>query len=145
MENGIEGDLLTQVQTHAMETLGPLTWLYGLLTQVSKHMLWRLWGPLTWLYYRGWPANTGPNTCYGDFGPGCIIEGGLLTQVQTHAMERLWGPLTWLYYRGCPANTGPTTMLWRLWAWLYYRGWPANTGPITCYGETLGTINLAVL
>ncbi len=21
-----------------------------------------------WLYYRGWPANTGPNTCYGDFG-----------------------------------------------------------------------------
>ena len=42
----IEGGLLTQVQTHAMETLGPLTWLY----------------------YRGWPVNTGPNTCYGDFG-----------------------------------------------------------------------------
>ncbi len=50
------------------------------------------WGPLTWLYYRGWPANTGPNTCYGEtLGPGCIIEGGLLTQVQTHAMEAL-GP-----------------------------------------------------
>ncbi len=30
----IEGDLLTQVQTHAMETLGPINWLY----------------------YRGWPA-----------------------------------------------------------------------------------------
>ncbi len=29
--------------------------------------------------------------------------------------------------------------------WLYYRGWPANTGPNTCYGETLGPINLAVL
>ncbi len=40
----IEGGLLTQVQTHAMES------------------------SLTWLYYRGWPANTGPNTCYGDFG-----------------------------------------------------------------------------
>ncbi len=69
----IEGGLLTQVQTHAMET----------------------WDPLTWLYYRGWPANTGPNTCYRDFGahsPGCIIEGGLLTQVQTHAMETL-GPI----------------------------------------------------
>ncbi len=24
---------------------------------------------ITGLYYRGWPANTGPNTCYGDFGP----------------------------------------------------------------------------
>ncbi len=35
-----------QVQTHAMETLGPITWLY----------------------YRGWPVNTGPNTCYGNFG-----------------------------------------------------------------------------
>ena len=22
-----------------------------------------------WLYYRGWPANTGPNTCYGALGP----------------------------------------------------------------------------
>ncbi len=31
----------------------------------------------------------GPNTCYGNFGAGCIIEGGLLTQVQTHAMETL--------------------------------------------------------
>ncbi len=49
-------------------------------------MLWRLWGPLTWLYYRGWSANTGPNTCYGDFG----------------------GIITWLYYRGWPANTGNT-------------------------------------
>ncbi len=37
--------LLTQVQTHAMET----------------------WGRLTWLFYRWWPANTGTNTCYGDF------------------------------------------------------------------------------
>ena len=54
-------------------------------------------------------GGVGPNTCYGDFGAGCIIEGGLLTQVQTHAM----GPLTWLYYRG----------------------WPANTGPNTCYGD----------
>ncbi len=41
----VEGGLLTQVQTHAMETLGPIN-----------------------LAYRGWPANTGPNTCYGDFG-----------------------------------------------------------------------------
>ena len=52
-------------------------------------MLWRLWAPLTWLYYRGWPANTGPNTCYGDLGPINLAEGGLLTQVQTHAMETL--------------------------------------------------------
>ncbi len=53
-------------------------------------MLWRLWGPLTWLYYRGWPANTGPNTCYmGPLFNLAIIEGGLLTQVQTHAMETL--------------------------------------------------------
>ncbi len=42
-------------------------------------MLWRLWGPLIWLYYRGWPANTGPNMLW-----------------------RLWGPLTWLHYRGWP-------------------------------------------
>ncbi len=40
----------------------------GLLTQVEAGAMERLWGPLTWLYYRGWPANTGPNTCYGDFG-----------------------------------------------------------------------------
>ena len=49
------------------------------------------WADQQWLYYRGWPANTGPNTCYGDFGTinlaVFIIEGGLLTQVQTHAME----------------------------------------------------------
>ncbi len=43
----IEGGLLTQVQTHAMETLGPINLA---------------------VLYRGWPANTGPNTCYGDFG-----------------------------------------------------------------------------
>ncbi len=39
--------LLTQVQTHAGD-FGPI---------------------ITWLYYRWWPANTGTNTCYGDFGP----------------------------------------------------------------------------
>ncbi len=35
-----------------------------------------------------WSANTGSNTCYGDFG---------------------WGPLTWLYYRGWPAYRLTTT------------------------------------
>ncbi len=41
----IEGGLLTQVQAHAMETLGAINLAV----------------------YRGWPANTGPSTCYGDF------------------------------------------------------------------------------
>ncbi len=39
-------------------------------------MLWRLWDPLTWLYYRGWPANTGPN------GP-----------IYAHADNRMTSPL----------------------------------------------------
>ncbi len=44
-----------------------------------------------WLYYRGWLANTGPNTCYGE----------------------ILGPINQLlqYYRGWPANTGPNTNL----------------------------------
>ena len=49
------------------------------------------WGRLTVAVIKRWSPNT--NTCYGDFGAGCIIEGGLLTQVQTHAM----GPLIWLH------------------------------------------------
>ncbi len=39
------------------------------------------------LYYRGWPANTGPNTCYGDH---CIIEGGLLIGEQHNRHDSLW-------------------------------------------------------
>ena len=51
----IEGGLLTQVQTHAMETLGPinLAVIKRWSANTDKHRLWRLWGPLTWLYYRG--------------------------------------------------------------------------------------------
>ncbi len=67
-------------------------------------MLWRLWGPLTWLYYRGWPANTGPNTCYGDFGAFNLavlyIDLGWTTIDCTHSFQH-WKPLpltTLLHY-----------------------------------------------
>ena len=33
------------------------------------------WADQQWLYYRGWPANTGPNTCYGDFGVTWLVTG----------------------------------------------------------------------
>ncbi len=41
----------------------------------------KLRGRPTVAVIKRWPTNTGPNTCYGDFGAhssGCIIEGGLL-------------------------------------------------------------------
>ncbi len=44
-------------------------------------------GPINLAVYGGWPANTGPNTCYGDFGRpnnlAIMIEGDLVYGMTT--------------------------------------------------------------